>query len=153
MIKKGVTLLLSVFVLTVAWGENHYAPGKKNSLRAPSVPLVTSDPYFCIWSPYDKLYEGNTEHWTGKEQALIGALRVDGKTYRFMGREKQAFETILPMADLEKWEADYTESELRSKLEKRKGCFRDERNAASGNRMGYRRHLDTPDFRVGRKFE
>lgn len=46
MIKKGVTLLLSVFVLTVAWGENHYAPGKKNSLRAPSVPLVTSDPYF-----------------------------------------------------------------------------------------------------------
>ena len=110
MIKKGVTLLLSVFVLTVAWGENHYAPGKKNSLRAPSVPLVTSDPYFCIWSPYDKLYEGNTEHWTGKEQALIGALRVDGKTYRFMGREKQAFETILPMADLEKWEADYTES-------------------------------------------
>lgn len=111
MIKKGVTLLLSVFVLTVAWGENHYAPGKKNSLRAPSVPLVTSDPYFCIWSPYDKLYEGNTEHWTGKEQALIGALRVDGKTYRFMGREKQAFETILPMADLEKWEADYTESE------------------------------------------
>ena len=40
MIKKGVTLLLSVFVLTVAWGENHYAPGKKNSLRAPSVPLV-----------------------------------------------------------------------------------------------------------------
>ena len=38
MIKKGVTLLLSVFVLTVAWGENHYAPGKKNSLRAPSVP-------------------------------------------------------------------------------------------------------------------
>ena len=110
MIKKGVTLLLSVFVLTVAWGENHYAPGKKNSLRAPSVPLVTSDPYFCIWSPYDKLYEGNTEHWTGKEQALIGALRVDGKTYRFMGREKQAFETILPMADLEKWEADYTET-------------------------------------------
>lgn len=64
MIKKGVTLLLSVFVLTVAWGENHYAPGKKNSLRAPSVPLVTSDPYFCIWSPYDKLYEGNTEHLT-----------------------------------------------------------------------------------------
>ena len=50
MIKKGVTLLLSVFVLTVAWGENHYAPGKKNSLRAPSVPLVTSDPYFCMIS-------------------------------------------------------------------------------------------------------
>ncbi len=28
MIKKGVTLLLSVFVLTVAWGENHYTPKK-----------------------------------------------------------------------------------------------------------------------------
>ena len=81
MIKKGVTLLLSVFVLTVAWGENHYAPGKKNSLRAPSVPLVTSDPYFCIWSPYDKLMEGSTEHWTTAKKPLVGALRVDGKVY------------------------------------------------------------------------
>lgn len=111
MIKKVTTLLVGLCVLSAAWGENYYAPGKKNRLRAPAVPLVTSDPYFCIWSPYDKLYEGNTEHWTGKEQALIGAIRVDGKSYRFMGREKQAFETILPMADLRKWEAAYTETE------------------------------------------
>lgn len=126
------------------------------------MPLVTSDPYFCIWSPYDKLYEGNTEHWTGKEQALIGALRVDGKTYRFMGREKQAFETILPMADLEKWEADYTESEpagdwtavnYDQNWKKGKAAFGTKEMQHLGTGMGYRRHLDTPDFRVGRKFE
>ena len=29
MIKKGVTLLLSVFVLTVAWGENTMLRGKR----------------------------------------------------------------------------------------------------------------------------
>ena len=95
MIKKGVTLLLSVFVLTVAWGENHYAPGKKNSLRAPSVPLVTSDPYFCIWSPYDKLYEGNTEHWTGKEQALIGALRAVSYTHLDVYKRQNIFISFL----------------------------------------------------------
>ena len=60
----------------------------KRTIEGSFCALATSDPYFCIWSPYDKLYEGNTEYWTGKEQALIGALRVDGKTYRFMGREK-----------------------------------------------------------------
>ena len=32
------------------------------ALRAPSVPLITSDTYLAIWSPYNELNEGNTEH-------------------------------------------------------------------------------------------
>ena len=80
-------------------------------LRAPSVPLITSDTYLAIWSPYNKLNEGNTEHWTAAEHPLIGALRVDGKVYRFMGKDKLNLETILPMTNKMKWEAAYTMSQ------------------------------------------
>lgn len=70
------------------------------------MPLITSDPYLSIWSPYDKLNEGTTRHWTNDEKSLIGAVRVDGKVYRFMG--KQALESLLPMAGSEEWEGNYT---------------------------------------------
>ncbi|NDV82829.1 glutaminase domain-containing protein [Bacteroides sp. 51] len=77
-------------------------------LRAPSVPLITSDTYLAIWSPYNELTEGSTEHWTAEEHPLLGALRVDGKVYRFMGKDKLNLSTILPMSDNERWEARYT---------------------------------------------
>lgn len=70
------------------------------------MPLITSDPYLSIWSPYDKLNEGTTRHWTNDEKSLIGAVRVDGKVYRFMG--KQALESLLPMAGSEELEGNYT---------------------------------------------
>lgn len=105
--KKRTTLtLLMLGALCHISASNIFTPVQKTDLRLPSVPLITSDPYFSIWSPYDKLNEGSTRHWTNDEKSLIGAVRVDGKVYRFMG--KQAMQVILPMAESEAWKGNFT---------------------------------------------
>ena len=55
-------------------------------LRAPSVPLITVDPYFSVWSAADKLYEKNTVHWTGKDNTIKGIVKIDGEDFSFMGK-------------------------------------------------------------------
>lgn len=55
-------------------------------IKACSVPLITVDPYFSVWSPSDKLTDTYTCHWTGRRHSMFGMVRIDKKPYRFMGR-------------------------------------------------------------------
>ena len=110
--KKFINLLGMALVVTSAFAQSEmFKPYKATSLRLPAVPIVVNDPYFSIWSPYDRLNEGNTRLWTGDEKPLEGLLRVDGTTYRFMGDKKhKLLKALAPMSDEKNWEAKYTET-------------------------------------------
>lgn len=82
-----------------------------NSLRPSAYPLITIDPYTSGWAFTDNLCDGTVRHWTGDEFPLTGVLRVDGKCYRFMGRESAPVEELLPTADQAAWSGRYTTSE------------------------------------------
>src|SRR5688572_6294237 len=85
-----------------------YATAQDPALRAPAYPLVTVDPYTSAWSFTDRLYDDAVRHWTGKPHGLIGALRVDGTVYRFMGKPEAPVKTIVKTAAAEAWQGKYT---------------------------------------------
>ena len=52
--------------------------------RAASIPLVTHDPYFSIWSSSDHLYDAYTVHWNGKSNKILGNLKMVKTIYYFI---------------------------------------------------------------------
>src|SRR3954452_12132225 len=69
-------------------------------MRPPAVPLVAHDPYFSIWSMADRLNADGTKHWTGTPNTMTAYVRVDGKSYRVMGRDRQP-STEIPQTRVE----------------------------------------------------
>lgn len=89
--------------------EEFFKPYKNTNLRLPAVPIIVNDPYFSIWSAYDKLTDGPVNYWYSRqyEKPIDGLLRVDGTVYRFMGTQRQYIlgNALLKMADEEEWTA------------------------------------------------
>lgn len=54
--------------------------------RIPAFPLIANDPYFSLWLPADKPTEANTVHWSGVRKWMRGHITVDGRRYRFLGK-------------------------------------------------------------------
>ncbi|RNC64134.1 MULTISPECIES: glutaminase family protein [Proteiniphilum] len=105
-------LLLSTFILYACQQNtstiNIVSTDLITGLRAPAYPLVTVDPYFNAWSYTDNLYDDQPRHWTDKGFPLLGALRVNGEVYRFMGKESLPLKPLLSTVREEKWEGKYT---------------------------------------------
>ena len=80
----------------------------RNELRAPAYPLVTIDPFTCAWSAADNLYDAPVTHWTGAEHHLLGAVTVDGESYRFLGQAAQEKKFIANISGKQGWNAAYT---------------------------------------------
>ena len=101
---------LSIFAVTLLACEsaNRQAKIVKNDLRAPAYPLVTIDPYTSAWSFTDQLFDEQIKHWTGTTFPLIGAIRVDGQVYRFMGVEEPKLLVVAKMAESDSWTGRYT---------------------------------------------
>jgi hypothetical protein len=102
---KKLLIITVASLFTCCAGE---IPVIKNDLRAPARPLVTIDPYTSAWAFADNLYDDDVKHWTGKDFPLIGALRVDGKLYRFMGVEKAPVKALAPVSSESPWTGNYT---------------------------------------------
>lgn len=100
--KKTLQLLCSVILFQVSFGQER---------QAPAYPLITHDPYFSIWSFTDEINASPTTHWTGTDQTLLGLIKVDGKTYRFLGKEGVKYSDIVPASDSEDYRARSTESD------------------------------------------
>ncbi len=54
-------------------------------IRPPSVPVVSCDPFFSVWSPSEDPTLADTENWFGAKQPLRVVVELDGTKYRLMG--------------------------------------------------------------------
>jgi len=112
-----------IAILAIAVVSIMYCPaigaGSSVPYRPPAVPLVTVDPYTSVWSFSDNLYDSWPVHWTGQVHAMAGILRVDGKSYRFMGPDvvcpepaRQTSLRVAPTTTTYTFEAGAVELEL-----------------------------------------
>jgi Domain of unknown function (DUF4965)/Domain of unknown function (DUF5127)/Domain of unknown function (DUF1793)/Domain of unknown function (DUF4964) len=106
-----IILLLIVNFTLLSQSSKVFTRSESNSLRAPGYPLISMDPYISTWSLTDKLYDENPRHWTRANRTFIGAVRVDGKAYRFMGADEVPTIPVVNTGDIENWDGGYTETQ------------------------------------------
>jgi hypothetical protein len=85
-------IVVSLAISLSAIGQQH---------RAPAIPLVTNDPFFSLWSMSDKLTDAPIKHWSEVAQPITGLIRIDGKTYRWMGVIPRDYFDIPPIDAME----------------------------------------------------
>ncbi|MGS2739075.1 glutaminase domain-containing protein [Sinomicrobium sp. M5D2P17] len=98
--KKLIQILFTILFFMAGYAQQR---------QAPAYPLITHDPYFSIWSFTDEVNSTPTTHWTGTDQSLLGLVKVDGETYRFLGKEGVNYKDILPASDSEAYKVKSTE--------------------------------------------
>jgi hypothetical protein len=103
-----INFFAMLFFIAISFEMSAQSNHIKNELRAPAYPLITIDTYTSGWSMTENLYDSSVKHWTGKDFPLVGALRVDGKIFRFMGTEETPLKTIIGTASVEDWTGSYT---------------------------------------------
>jgi len=58
--------------------------------RPPAIPIVTSDPHVQNWIRADTTTENEgVTFWDGRSRGMLGALRIDGTVYRWLGVYEQ----------------------------------------------------------------
>jgi len=102
---KKIFFLLSILIVCACTEQNESRITSR--LRAPAYPLINIDTYTNAWLFGDTLYKHQPLHWTGKEFPLLGAVRVDGKVYRFLGIENNLLKPVQKMGESEPWKALY----------------------------------------------
>lgn len=67
------------------------------AFRAPAIPLIQHDPFMSVWSHADVATDVPPRHWTGKPQEIGGLVRIDGTSYRFLGRNASMMDPLAAM--------------------------------------------------------
>jgi Glutaminase A six helical-hairpin domain/Domain of unknown function (DUF5127)/Domain of unknown function (DUF4964) len=101
-------LFFAIIGFSCSQSTKTVVPLTTTALRAPAYPLITIDPYTSAWSETDQLFDSQVLHWTGKPHSLIGAIRVDGQVYRFLGKVDVPWTPIIPSANYKNWQGQYT---------------------------------------------
>ncbi|AGA78967.1 glutaminase family protein [Echinicola vietnamensis] len=104
-IKKIIAIITLGFGLFT--GQDALA---QQALRAPAYPLITHNPNFSIWSMGDQLNNTTPKHWTTADHGMLGLIKVDGTTYRFLGKESKQYAHVLPTSDEASYQLYYTEN-------------------------------------------